>query len=164
VAAGMNDFVSKPVAMAVLREALKKWLRRGISATPGMANKLAPSGTGEPVVFDRAGVMERLQENESLAAIVMEAFLGDTPRQIQVLRDFLQRGDAAGSALQAHSIKGASATVGGERLRKVATEMEKAANAGDLDTVGNRIADLEAQFLLLRTALDLECQAIAKRL
>jgi two-component system sensor histidine kinase/response regulator len=103
--------------------------------------------------------MERLQENRSLAAMVMKAFLQDTPHQIQALRDLVQRGDTAGSARQAHSIKGASATVGGERLRKLATEMEKAADAGDLDSVGNRIDDLEAQFLLLRTAIDHECQA-----
>ncbi len=85
VAAGMNGFVSKPVSMAALRNALRKWLRSGISATPAMANQLAPSrsAAGEPMVFDRAGVMERLQENKSLAVMVMKAFFQDTPHQIQ---------------------------------------------------------------------------------
>jgi HPt (histidine-containing phosphotransfer) domain-containing protein len=69
------------------------------------------------------------------------------------LKDLVERGDTAGSARQAHSIKGASATVGGERLRKAAAEMEKAADAGDMDAVGKQIANLEAQFLLLRHAM-----------
>jgi signal transduction histidine kinase/HPt (histidine-containing phosphotransfer) domain-containing protein len=160
-AAGMNDFVPKPVSMGVLRKALQKWLPHQASGSPATTGQLITprSAESEPLVFDRAGVLSRMQGDKDLATIVMEGFLKDIPHQIQALRDFVQSGDTAGSARQAHSIKGASATVGGERLRKAAAEMEKAADAGDMDTVANQIEDLEAQFLLLRNALDNECHA-----
>jgi signal transduction histidine kinase/HPt (histidine-containing phosphotransfer) domain-containing protein len=160
-AAGMNDFVPKPVSMGALRKTLNQWLPNRASARPAMAGQPVPSRSAEsePLVFDRAGVLERMQGDKDLARIVMEGFLQDIPHQIQVLKDLVQSGDTAGSARQAHSIKGASATVGGERLRKVAAEMEIAAGAGAMDTVGNGIADLEAQFLLLRNAIDDECHA-----
>ena len=160
-AAGMNDFVPKPVSIGVLRKTLNQWLPNEASARPAMAGQPVPSRSAEsePLVFDRAGMLERMQGDKDLARIVMEGFLTDIPHQIQVLKDLVESGDTAGSARQAHSIKGASATVGGERLRKVAAEMEIAAGAGAMDTVGDGIADLEAQFLLLRKAIKNECHA-----
>ena len=126
-----------------------------------MAGEPVPprSAESEPLIFDRAGMLERMQWDKDLARMVMEGFLTDIPHQIQVLKDLVESGDTAGSARQAHWIKGASATVGGERLRKVAAEMEIAAGAGAMDTVADGIADLEAQFLLLRKAINNECHA-----
>ena len=95
----------------------------------------------------------RLEGDNELAQIVFAEFLDDMPRQIRALKDLVKSGDTAGAARQAHAIRGASASVGGEGLRKIATEMEKAADAGDLDRVNIRMSDLNAQFLLLRNAI-----------
>jgi len=46
---------------------------------------------------------------------------------------------------QAHSTKSASASVGGEALRKVAFEMENAGKAGDLESITARLPELEIQ-------------------
>jgi HPt (histidine-containing phosphotransfer) domain-containing protein len=91
--------------------------------------------------------------------IIFAEFLEDIPQQIQASKDLVKSGDTAGSARQAHSIRGASASVGGEGLRKVVTEIEKAADAGDLDGVNILMAELEEQFLLLRDAIKNECDA-----
>ena len=50
-------------------------------------------------------------------------------------------------------IKGAAASIGGERLRKAAFEMEKAADAGDPGAVSDRMEELETQFSRLQEAL-----------
>ena len=97
--------------------------------------------------------MARLMDDEDLARTVAEGFLEDIPRQIEALRGYLEAGDAPGAERQAHTIKGASANVGGEALRAVAFEMEKAGRAGDLDAVKGRMADLEAQFDRLKEAM-----------
>ncbi len=149
--AGMNDFVSKPVSPEALLRALEKWLGKENRDPYPLVGQVASAQTahaeanGEALLYDRAGVLRRMMGDRELAAKVTEAFLSDMPGQIQALKDFLEQGDARSFGRQAHSIKGAAATVGGERLRKVAWEMEKAADAGDLDTVNARIADLEAQ-------------------
>ena len=70
--------------------------------------------------------------DEDLARVVTESFLDDIPRQIEALRGYLDAWDAPGAERQAHTIKGASANVGGEALRALAFEMEKAGKAGDL--------------------------------
>jgi CheY-like chemotaxis protein len=160
LAAGMNDFVPKPIRKAVLRMRSRNGCARMKCDSPA-TGKVVPSRTVDDTaaIFDRKGVLDRLEGDNELAQIIFAEFLEDIPRQIQTLKELLKSGDTAGSARQAHSIRGASASVGGEGLRRVATEMEKAADAGDLDRVNIRMNELEAQFLLLRDAIRNECDA-----
>jgi len=156
LAAGMNDFVPKPIVKAELRDALSKWLRTDETAISFVTEQPASSSSAEDtaVVFDRAGVLDRLEGDIELASIVFEAFLEDIPNQIQALKGFVTSGDTAASARLAHSIRGAAANVGGDRLRNLAAEMEKAADAGDLHFVAVRMAELEDQFGRLREAIN----------
>ena len=70
------------------------------------------------------------------------------------MKDFAESGDSAETARQAHSIKGASANVGGESLRKLAAQMEQAADAGDWRFVANRMDELELQYRMLKDAIE----------
>ena len=111
---------------------------------------------GEPPVFDKEGVLRRMMNDHELATSIMKIYLGDMPRQIRALREYSEARDADGSGRTAHSIRGAAANVGGERLRKAALETEEAADAGKMDIVREGIAGLEAEFLLLKAKLQEE--------
>jgi CheY-like chemotaxis protein/HPt (histidine-containing phosphotransfer) domain-containing protein len=159
MAAGMNDYVSKPVDPQTLAEALDKWLpeeRKSITEH----GSVAPEGTAfvsdresVAVVFDRTGMMARLMDDEDLARTVAECFMEDIPRQLRELKDHLETGNTSLTEQQAHTIKGAAANVGGEALRAVALEMEMAARSGNLEIVKARMAEMEAQFELLKLAM-----------
>jgi HPt (histidine-containing phosphotransfer) domain-containing protein len=140
IEAGMDDYVSKPVSPQALAEVLARWLPK-------------KNDESEPVVFDRAGMLERLMNDAELAQVVMATFLDDTPRQIEALRRYLDAWDAAGAERQAHALKGASAAVGGESLRALAFAMETAGKAGDLGSVRARMDDLEREFARLKEAM-----------
>jgi HPt (histidine-containing phosphotransfer) domain-containing protein len=107
-------------------------------------------------------VLSRPDGDNALAQIVFETFLKDLPSQIQALKTQVADRDAA-AARTAHSIRGASANVGGESLRKLAAEMEKAADAGDWHSVITRMEELERQFLLLEDAIKLYGSVETKR-
>ena len=147
--AGMNDYVSKPISPQALAEVLDKWLPKEPAATTkqaaGKPEEAGPVSAKEPEVpvFDKAGMMARLMDDEDLARTVVEGFLEDIPKQIEALKGYLEAGDAARAERQAHTIKGASANVGGEALRAVAFEMEKAGKTGDLESVTARLPELE---------------------
>jgi HPt (histidine-containing phosphotransfer) domain-containing protein len=151
LAAGMTDYISKPVSPQELVDRLKKWLPKIKDEGESMKNERQPGMTCEvtsddPPVWDRQKMLERLLDDEDLAKMIQDSFLGDIPQQIQTLKAFLASGDVSGIELQAHSIKGASANVGAERLQSVAFEMEKAAIAQDMTAAGAFMNDLERQF------------------
>jgi CheY-like chemotaxis protein/HPt (histidine-containing phosphotransfer) domain-containing protein len=173
LAAGMNDYVTKPVTPQALAETLEQWLPEEIPSNPPLAKggdeylqsiqspPLAKGGEGgfehpepPPTLWDRAGMLERLMGDEELARAVTDGFLEDLPRQIAALRGYLKTDDAAAAERQAHTIKGASANVGGERLRVVAFAMEKAARSGDLRAAGESMAELEMQFDQLKELME----------
>ncbi|MFH0729996.1 MAG: Hpt domain-containing protein [Pseudomonadota bacterium] len=81
-----------------------------------------------------------------MASWKAEGFMEDIPRQIAALKGYLKAADASGAERQAHTIKGASANVGGDALAAVAFKMEIAGKAGDLGAVKARMAEMEAQF------------------
>ncbi|HEX7496954.1 MAG TPA: PAS domain S-box protein [Candidatus Limnocylindrales bacterium] len=162
--AGMNDYVTKPVSPQALSEALARWLPgddaagpKDESAEPEAAiaegAEAAAGDDLETQVFDRSGLLARLMDDEDLALTVVDGFLEDVPRQIGALRSYLDAGDVEGSIRQAHTIKGASANVGGELLRAAAFDMEKAAQTGDLSAVKVRLPDLQARFARLKEAM-----------
>ena len=163
LAAGMNDYVTKPVAVQTLAEVLEKWLPREIKDLPSQSSapppKKLPSLTTEPdslavLVFDQAGLLDRFMGDEKLAGVVIAGFLSDIPTQINALRDLVKEGKPESAGAQAHKIKGAAASVGGEALGEVAFAMEKAGRDGDVGKLESLMPILEKQFRLLKMAME----------
>ncbi len=156
---GMNDYVSKPVTPWALAEALRKWLPKNrdegkrLKDTPGLDKAGEVRTTVEPPIWDKTALLKRLMDDLDLAEIILDGFLEDIPKQILTLEKYIEDQDGSSAERQAHSIKGASANVGAERLRAVASEMEKAFKAGALRTAGARMPELEAHFKKLREAI-----------
>jgi len=170
IEAGMNDYVTKPISPQALAEVLDKWLPKDehkmMNAECEMMNKEEPatddsyssfiSTHHSSLIFDRASLMARLMNDEDMARMLVERFLKDIPERISTMKGYLETGDITGAEHQAHTIKGASANMGGNRLQEVAFEMEKAAKAGDLNAARKHIPELEAQFNLLNQAMKKE--------
>ena len=104
-------------------------------------------------MFDREAMTARLMDDEDLIAAVVDGFLEEMPGEIETLKRYASEGDATAARRQAHSIKGASANVGGEAMRAIAFEAEKAGQAGDLEAIMASMPRLEIQFALLRDAM-----------
>ncbi len=107
-------------------------------------------------------MLKRLMNNEELVQTVTVAFLEDIPRQIEMLKGYLDAGDALGVTRQAHTIKGASANVQAEVQRQMAFAMEQAGEAGDLEAVKASLPELEAQFERLKDAMGIPASSRQK--
>ena len=155
--AGMNDYVSKPINIKALTEKLARWLPAedaSQSPQPAAASPSSePSAEPQTPVYDRDGFLARLMGDAEIAQTVIEIFLDDIPKQIESMKRSLETSDAATVERVAHSIKGAAASVGGEALRELAGEIEKACKDGRFDAVAARCPELEHQYDRLKEAI-----------
>ncbi len=153
--AGMDDYISKPIAPQALAEALEKWAKNVPERSPAVVLRDGAAGRpvrGEPV-FDRPALIARLMGDEELAKEIIAGFLEDMPKQISTLKRHLDQGDAGSAGSQAHTIKGAAANVGGLALSAVAFEMEKAGKAGRREELATLVTEMERQFAMLKTRM-----------
>jgi two-component system sensor histidine kinase/response regulator len=129
---GMNDYLAKPVELGQLESVLAKWLPVSgagqATETPGQ-----PAGKTATTVFNAGALLLRLMGDQQLAGIVLRAFLEDAPSQLDNLRRRLDEADAPGARAQAHTLKGAAATVAAEGLYAIALAIERAGAAGQLN-------------------------------
>ena len=167
--AGMNDYISKPIEPQMVADVIRRWL----SDLPGQDSLLDPKKSDsmmnpqaeneQTLVFDKASLMRRLMNDEEVGRIILLGFLQDIPLQIKILKDYLDAGNASGVGLQAHTIKGASANIGGEALRATAFEMEKKGKSGDLAAAQECMSDLEMEFKKLKEVLEKEISHLPER-
>ena len=162
LSAGMDEYLSKPVDPLELAKVLKKWLPSAKAESGGGADKgtrvepsAAPSQSASPV-FDKERLNALLMGDAGLFREVITLFLSDTPKQIEALRRLLEAGNADDARLRAHSIKGASANVGGDQLQAIAKEVERVVMAGDLTAALAYMAELEEQLKVFRAAVRAE--------
>jgi len=155
--AGMDGYITKPVDPLSLAEELAKWLPKeseaGSRKAEGGGQEAEENRQPSPAVWDRAALLGRLMGDEELAETIVQGFLADMPLHIEALRGSVEAGDAAAAGLQAHTIKGASANLGGEALRALAFGMEKAGKAGDMESIEARLDELAASFEELKQVM-----------
>jgi CheY-like chemotaxis protein/HPt (histidine-containing phosphotransfer) domain-containing protein len=158
LAAGMDDYLGKPVRPAELAAALELWLATRDGSAGAGAERVAPAGLDSPEttapVFDRAAFLARVMDDEEMVREITEIFLADLPVQLGRLAAAVDSGDCLLAGQQAHGIKGASANVGGEALRETAFEMEKAGRAGDLAALKTLLPETQERFIRLKEAME----------
>jgi CheY-like chemotaxis protein/HPt (histidine-containing phosphotransfer) domain-containing protein len=156
LAAGMNDYISKPFHSSILEQVIERWtVGREGGAAARQAEPEPPPTAAEP--FAREDLVERLMGDEQLARRVVGGFLADIPRQIAALASAISQTDAEGARLHAHSIKGAAANVGGPGMREVAWKLEQLGRAGDLAAAAVMLPELTASFECARPAMEKFC-------
>ena len=153
LAAGMNDYLSKPLRFSVLAETVQRWAGR--PSTP--AEKVGGEGRHESRgTRHRQALLARFAYDRELVQTAIEAFLADTPCQLRALRAALERQDRAEAERVAHTIKGSASYVGGEGLRAAAAQVEQALHSGGCMKPEEWLAELESQYACLRAELSSE--------
>ncbi len=170
--AGMDDYLSKPIARATLHALLKRWGQRSsdVAASSLLDGNAPAAGRAPPAehgsalqntkghaapqpVLDR-GVLDELHAVIGDAALqIVAVFLEDAPAMVRQLQQAAQNGDEPRLQALAHTLKSSSANVGVLSLSAVAQRIEHEARAGSLQRPAVAVALLVAEFARARVAL-----------
>ncbi|GAB4353575.1 MAG: hypothetical protein Kow006_18790 [Gammaproteobacteria bacterium] len=159
LAAGMDDYITKPIDPARLRRVLERWLPAHCAQpvdneSPQARNRQETGVDRDQPVFDLEGVTRRLMGDTDLVRSIAEAFKEDAPRQLAQLEAHLANGALDDAAAQSHKLKGAAANVGGVALSATASRIELAARQGDRATLEAELALLGRQLSELLKAME----------
>jgi HPt (histidine-containing phosphotransfer) domain-containing protein len=87
---------------------------------------------------------------------LVDLYFADVVTQLTRLREALESDDYDGVAAAAHRVKGASLSIGASRVASLASEVEEAGKARNLDGVGEVLDALETELDPTRSALTAE--------
>jgi two-component system sensor histidine kinase/response regulator len=181
LAAGMDDYLSKPFTQQQLATVIGRWITMPLlsarehgdepvveiapatplplpSARPAPATTPAPTRIepgADPInraALDNIRALSR-DDGDALVQKVIAAYVGDTPRQLHALRQALGEGDAESVRRVAHGLKSASANIGATHLSSLCRELEQLGRSGNVDSGGPLLADLAREFRAVRLSL-----------
>jgi PAS domain S-box-containing protein len=154
LAAGMNDFISKPIRASELAEAIRRLLPPApAGAAPDSARRAAAGPILEKgdLALDTQSLKDMLGIDDDALAEYVTLFLSEAEERYAALSQALEAGDSAGVAFAAHSLKGAAATMGAERVRSAAFRLEKLGRAGNLLEAGGVLEEARREIDRVRS-------------
>jgi PAS domain S-box-containing protein len=145
-AAGMDDYVAKPIRPDELREALRRARPLG-DTRPASAED---GGAGL-----EASALESLRSlgGDEFLAEVVDAFLSDAPALVATLRTTYDRGDTEGLRRAAHTLKSNGQTFGAGRFSELCRELELRARNDELDGTAALVDRIEREYPALERTL-----------
>ncbi len=148
LAAGMNDYLSKPLDPIRLIETIEAHLSEldetSSQADGGhhkimpfdvssddMDNKTKSNNEVSSNVLDVDGLLRRCNGKLDLAERLLDKFHGRLDDDLQKIEDSIESCDLKRTATLAHALKGAASNLSVERIRRAATDLEQEARADD---------------------------------
>jgi two-component system sensor histidine kinase/response regulator len=170
LAAGMDDYVSKPVNSEELGEVVKRWVQRvplpegppeeseTTASSDGCTLQKMPLDAKPNTVEDPVdlSVLEDLRElgGSELLVELVELFLDDVPLRLEALLEAIEDDDALSVKRVAHTLQGSCGNMGAASMVTICTELQEAGESGDLARAPELLGWLEAEFGRVRQSLE----------
>ncbi len=142
LAAGMDDYLAKPMQSRDLYAAIDRWCRE--APTPA-AEALDPAPVDDSMPVDKMRAMPYFGGDEKLFRDLLQQFVGNLGSEIARLRDLRASADAPAFARVAHSIKGLAATFCATRLQQAALQLEALGFDDNLEAADPWIEQLDEE-------------------
>jgi len=150
LASGMDDYVSKPVRIEDLEEALQRSL-----SSMDTHNNPNPAPNDALIDFEAIENLRALRmegEPDPLAELI-ELFLSDTPKRLEQINAALKNSAAHDLESAAHSLKGSASNLGATSLAAACARLMQNARNNELAIAASAAQSVEEQFAKVKEAL-----------
>jgi len=166
LAAGMDDYLTKPIMPDVLFKMLDKWLSNDLKQTHISSTNTSSSEQPSVAVpdgppIDITALLARCAGKNSLAKKLLDSFCVRTPDELEQMENVLASGSLVELASLAHRLKGASATISAEPLRTAAAELERTAKETNLAEAARIMERIKQEYARLIIHLKDEMETAA---
>jgi PAS domain S-box-containing protein len=146
LAAGMDDFLSKPLVVEELYRTLAKHI--GSAMPRNIALPPMPMATPTPSPSAKNGlqrerIIARLGGSKDLLQDIVRLFQQETPERLALMRQLQKKAEYVQLGRLAHTLRGSISTFGAEEAVALTRQVEKAASQGDAAALETALADLE---------------------
>jgi CheY-like chemotaxis protein/HPt (histidine-containing phosphotransfer) domain-containing protein len=153
LAAGMDDYIAKPLKKEELLRIIRKWTNRnnGDSLRTPESDAEIPGGDenagSSPIDF--AYALSEFDGDRKVLVEIIGIFSRNVSKQLMLIRNAIQENNSEVVRMEGHSIKGGAANLRAVKLAAVAYELEQIGKANRLEKAAPALADLEQEFNLL---------------
>jgi two-component system, sensor histidine kinase and response regulator len=155
LAAGMDDYIAKPVKHEELEAVLGRWIPQPEQRRPAQSSDEDSETTPAldlSVLESRRGP-QKDGEPDKLARIV-GLFIDDVPLRLGELRQAVERREAQTVEETAHMLKGGSGYMGAAHMAEICAEIQDLGASGELSRAPELLDALEEEFKRIRPALE----------
>jgi signal transduction histidine kinase/DNA-binding response OmpR family regulator/HPt (histidine-containing phosphotransfer) domain-containing protein len=162
LAAGMDDYLSKPFSQQEIAAVIGRWMALPLAATvhhddepprlPPASVEVIQRDVINRVALDKIRALSR-DRGDALVQKVIAAYVDDTPQQLRTLRTAIDGLDTGNVRRIAHTLKSASANVGAEALAALCKALEHLGRADTTEGADAILTDMEQEFQAVRHSL-----------
>jgi two-component system, sensor histidine kinase and response regulator len=152
LAAGMDGYLSKPIAPQELDDVLDRY------SSPGRPEATAAQTNGiqEGPVHVK-DLFERIDGDRAFLSELLQLLREDSPEQIRTAREAIANGDAAALQQVGHALRGALANLAAPTAAAIAGELESKGMAGDISSAEVTLSTFENELTRVITNLEALC-------
>ena len=146
LAAGMNDYITKPLKVETLINVIEQWRNGAKIAAPVEIETNPEPDVAQPNSINLRALRKLTGDDPDFLTELVELYLSDTPPRITRLRNSITQKNVAEIRSEAHSLKGASGNITALELQEIFSQIEGRAMAGCYEEAANLALKAEIEF------------------
>lgn len=153
LAAGMDDYLSKPFKQDDLRVVIEKWLKRSKEVEFAVDNESSQSQKYLPEISERLNELKN-EVGEEVVEMIVSLFVEDSILRLKKMNEIIKSGNLEAISQEAHSLKGSASNIGANHVADLCSELEMQAKYISQTKIEEHFSKIESGFFAVFESIE----------